>query len=373
MFRPVLRRDYSPGPQGFVGAVLGPLLAVAAITGIAALVYQDPTMMEIVLLFGINAIMVVGFQVFVGNTGLVSFGHIAFMAIGAYATAIVSMNPLDKAIVLKDLPRFLFNLHLGVIPSLVIGGAAAAIFALVTGVALMRLSGAAASIATLGLLVITTNVLSQASQFTHGPESLFGVPQDANFGWVFGALAVAVLVSGLFKWSRAGLRARANRDDVVAGESVGVASLRARLLPFALSAFLTGVAGGLYAMLLTAFSPASFAIPLVVVVLTMAIIGGVNSITGAVIGAAVVTVLNELMRRVENGVTVLGVHLNAPTGISAAVLGIALILMLRWRPEGLLSAYELQVDRPHTEAADDAAAIQPEPVSKGGSHASQRF
>ena len=126
-------------------------------------------------------------------------------------------------------------------------------FALMTGVALMRLSGAAASIATLGLLVITTNVLLQASEFTHGPQSLFGVPQDANFGWVFGTLAVAVLVSGLFKWSRAGLQARANRDDLIAGESVGIASLRARLIPFVVSAFLTGVAGGLYAMLLTAF------------------------------------------------------------------------------------------------------------------------
>lgn len=381
MFRPVLRRDSAPGPQGFVSAVVGPMLVVSLVTAIAALVYQDATMTEIVLLFGINAIMVVGFQAFVGNTGLVSFGHISFFAIGAYATAIVSMDPFDKSIVLSHLPKFLFNLHLSVIPSLLIGGCVAAVFALGTGVALMRLSGAAASIATLGLLVITTNVLSQASEFTHGPESLFGVPQDANFGWVFGTLAAAVLISGLFKWSRAGLRARANRDDVIAGESIGIASLRARLIPFTLSAFLTGVAGGLYAMLLTAFSPASFAIPLVVVVLTMAIVGGINSITGAVIGAALVTVLNELMRRVENGVTVIGVHLSAPTGISAAVLGVALILTLRWRPEGLMSAYELQFDRrpPATEepaaeqpAVEPAAAPHPDTLSKGDTHASQR-
>jgi branched-chain amino acid transport system permease protein len=286
------------------------------------------------------------------------------------------MDPFDKQIVLADLPRFLFNAHLSVIPSLLIGGCAAAVFALGTGVALMRLSGAAASIATLGLLVITTNVLSQASQFTHGPQSLFGVPQDANFGWVFGALGVAVLVSGVFKWSRAGLQARANRDDVVAGESVGIASLRARLIPFTLSAFLTGIAGGLYAMLLTAFSPASFAIPLVVVVLTMAIVGGINSITGAVIGAALVTVLNEFMRRIENGTTVLGVHLSAPTGISAAVLGVALILTLRWRPEGIMSALELEFDRPNPDSPEPVVEpgqpAETETLSKGDSHASQR-
>jgi branched-chain amino acid transport system permease protein len=122
-------------------------------------------------------------------------------------------------------------------------------------------------------------------------------------------------------------------------------------------------------MLLTAFSPASFAIPLVVVVLTMAIVGGVNSITGALAGAAVVTVLNELLRRVENGVDVVGLHLKTATGMSAAVLGIALILVLRWRPAGLLSAYELQLEGRGGRATE--AAPQPT-TARGGTHASQR-
>jgi branched-chain amino acid transport system permease protein len=373
LIRPSLRRDNPPGLAGLLGAIAGPLIATGIVTAIAALVYSNDTMTEIVLLFGINAVMVVGFQVFVGNTGLVSFGHVAFMAIGAYATAIVSMDDIDKSIVLKDLPGWLAGIHLGVAPSLFVGGAAAAVFAFVTGIALMRLNGAAASIATLGLLVITVNVLSQASEFTHGPRSIFGVPDKTNFFWVFTSLAVAVLIASVYKWSRAGLRARANRDDAVAAETLGVAPLRARLLPFVLSAFLTGVGGGLYAMLLTAFSPASFAIPLVVVVLTMAIIGGVQSITGALTGAAVVTVLNELLRRVENGVDVFGVHLNTATGMSGAVLGVALILMLRWRPAGLLSAYELQIEpRGHRPApAPTASAPTPTP-SPGGTHASQR-
>jgi branched-chain amino acid transport system permease protein len=372
MIRPALRRDNAPGLAGLAGAVAGPLLAVGIVTAIAAAVYTNRTMTEIVLLFGINAIMVIGFQVFVGNTGLVSFGHVAFMAIGAYATAIVSMDDIDKSIVLKDLPGWLASVHFGVVPSLIVGGAAAAVFALITGLALMRLSGAAASIATLGLLVITVNVLSQAHQFTHGPRSIFGIPDKTNFLWVFASLAVVVLISALFKWSRAGLRARANRDDVVAAESVGVPSLRARLLPFVLSAFITGVGGGLYAMLLTAFSPASFAIPLVVVVLTMAIIGGVNSITGALLGAAVVTVLNELLRRVENGVDFFGLHLNTPTGMSGAVLGVALIVMLRLRPAGLLSAFELQLEGRGAKPANAPAAAQSSTSSPEGTHAGQR-
>jgi branched-chain amino acid transport system permease protein len=376
LIRPSFRRDSPPGFGGLLGAIVGPLIVTGLVTLIAAVVYANDTMTEIVLLFGINAVMVVGFQVFVGNTGLVSFGHVAFMAIGAYATAIVSMDDIDKSIVLKDLPGWLADVHLGVAPSLIVGGAAAAVFALVTGVALMRLSGAAASIATLGLLVITVNVLSQASEFTHGPRSIFGVPDKTNFFWVFSSLAVAVLIASVYKWSRAGLRARANRDDVVAAETLGVAPLRARLLPFVLSAFLTGVGGGLYAMLLTAFSPASFAIPLVVVVLTMAIIGGVQSITGALTGAAVVTVLNEILRRVENGVDVFGLHLKTATGMSGAVLGVALILMLKWRPSGLLSAFEFQIEgsrqRPMPAPAQASAPTSASPPPTGGTHASQR-
>jgi branched-chain amino acid transport system permease protein len=344
VIRPALRRDHAPGPVGFLSAVAGPLVVTGLVTAVAGVVYQDQTMTEIVLLFGINAVMVVGFQVFVGNTGLVSFGHVAFMAVGAYAAGITSIPLRDKELFLPDLPGFLADMELDVVPSLLVGGGCAAVLALVTGLALMRLSGAAASIATLGLLVITVNVLSQATSITHGPRALFGVPDNTDFFWVFTCLAFAVLVSATFKWSRAGLRARANRDDAVAAEAAGVVSLRARLLPFVLSAFLTGIGGGLYAQLLTAFSPASFAIPLVVVVLTMAIIGGINSITGALTGAALVTVLNELLRRVEDGVDIVGVEIKAATGMSGAVLGIALILMLRWRPEGLLSASELQFE-----------------------------
>jgi branched-chain amino acid transport system permease protein len=113
MMRPTLKSDRVPGIWGLLDAIVSPLLIVGAVTALAALVYRDPTMKEIVLLFGINAIMVVGFQSFVGNTGLVSFGHVAFMAIGAYGAGIVSIPALDKAYLLPDLPVSWLGLSLG--------------------------------------------------------------------------------------------------------------------------------------------------------------------------------------------------------------------------------------------------------------------
>jgi branched-chain amino acid transport system permease protein len=340
-----LKRDREPGFEGLVGALVGPLIAALVVSVIAAVVFEGfPSMSVIVLLFGINAVMVVGFQLFVGGTGIVSFGHVAFMALGAYGGGIAAIPVVEKEIFLPHLPGVLAGLELTVLPATVFGGIVAAVVALVVGIPLMRLSGAAASIATLGLLVITNNVLNQSTSLTRAPQSIFGIPEATTLFWVFAILVVAVLISALFKWSPAGLRARAARDDSVAAESAGVPLLRARLWAFILSAFLTGMGGALYAQLLTAFSPASFFVPQIIVILAMAIIGGINSITGALVGAALITILNEVMRRVEGGVTV-GIHLHAPTGISGAVLGIALILMLRWRPEGLFGADELQLSR----------------------------
>jgi branched-chain amino acid transport system permease protein len=343
MIRFGFRRDAEPGRAGLAGALLGPLLVVGVVTLGAGLVYQDPTMAEIVLLFGINAIMVVGFQSFVGNTGIVSFGHIAFMAVGAYTAGILAIPVADKQVFLPELPGFLAGVELGMLSALLAGGLAAALLALVTGSALMRLSGAAASIATLGLLVIVNNVLRQATPITRGPQSLFGVPANTTFFWVFASLAAVVVLSAAFKWSRMGLRARATRDDPLAAESAGVTVLRPRIQAFVLSAFITGVGGGLQAMLLTAFSPSSFFLAQLVVVITMAILGGINSITGALTGAALVTVLNELLRRVEGGFAIGGLDVQPAHGIASAVFGVLLIVMLRWRPAGLTDAFEAQV------------------------------
>ncbi|MUN37248.1 branched-chain amino acid ABC transporter permease [Actinomadura litoris] len=356
MLRLALRTDSPPGLLGRLGATAGALLAAGVVTLLGGLLFMAPTMAEIVLLFGINAILVIGFQVFVGNTGIVSFGHVAFMAVGAYAGGIAAMPVLDKEITLPDLPGPLAGFAVGFVPALLIGGGAAALLALLTGPALMRLSGAAASIATLGLLIIVSNVLAQATPLTRGPQSLFSVPENTTFAGVYISLAAMVALSAWFKWSGAGLRARAVRDQPAAAEAAGVSVLRARLWAFVLSAFITGVAGALYAQLLTAFSPGSFYIPQLVLVVAMAIVGGIGGISGALLGTAVVTVLNELLRRVESGVSVAGVDVHAPSGISFAALGVALILMLRWRPAGLLGAAEVQFEARPPVPADDGPA-----------------
>ncbi len=360
-----LQRDRPSGRAGIVVGLAGPVLVALVLTALAALVQAvtQGNISDIVLLFGINAIMVVGFQSFVGNTGIVSFGHVAFMALGAYTAGVLAV-PLElKAAVLPDLPGFLGHLELPLFWTLVLGGTVAAASALVTGAAILRLSGAAASIATLGLLVIVNNVLNHAHAITRGPQSFYGVPQSTTFEWVFGTLVVAVALSALLKWSRTGLRARSVRDDPVAAEASGVRRLPARLGPFMFSAFLTGVGGALYAQDLTAFSPDSFFVAQITGLLVMAIIGGLGSISGVLLGATLISVLGELLRHVESGFQVGSAHVQAPIGVSQAVLGALLIVMLRWRPDGILGALELELDpRRWRRAEGPPRAAAPAPI-----------
>ena len=283
MIRPTLPTRSPPGSVGSRRRS-GPLLVAGVVIAGAALVYHDKNMTEIVLLFGINAIMVIGFQIFVGNTGLVSFGHVAFMALGAYGAAIVSIDPADKSYLLPDLPGFLEHMKLGVVPSLSSAASLPRVRA-PHGRGSMRLSGArrrsrpsgfSRSRSTSFRKQLASPWATLAVRRPRVRELRLGLRIACRSGVVERAVQVV----------RRRLRARANRDDLVAAEASGVGSLLSRLIPFVLSAFLTGVGGALYGMLITAFSPASFTIALAVVVLTMSIIGGVNSITGAIVGAA---------------------------------------------------------------------------------------
>ncbi|TWD75090.1 amino acid/amide ABC transporter membrane protein 2 (HAAT family) [Kribbella amoyensis] len=351
-----LRTNHPAGRSGLARALGGAVLASLIVLVISAAVSGLPGMAQVVLVFGINAVLVVGYQTFAGNTGIVSFGHVGFMGLGAYAGGIAAVPVADKELYFPDMPAFLASWDAGGVLPLLIGGLVAAVAALVTGPALMRLSGAAASIATLGLLVVINNVLSQATPITRGPQSFFGVPENTTFAMVFLSLCATVLLSAAYKWSREGRNARAVRDQPAAAAAAGVSIVRSRTVAFVISAFVTGIAGALYAQLLTAFSPGSFYLGQMVLIVAMAIVGGVNSVTGALVGAAVITVLNEVMRRLEGGVSVAGLTIDLPAGVAAAVLGAALIVTLKWRPEGFLGHRELILAGPVGRGPDIAAA-----------------
>ena len=175
-------RDRGLERGGTVGAVAGVSLLTAAAAAIVALylIIESGANYDLLIVFGVNAVLVVGLQVLVGNTGIMSFGQMAFVALGAYTAGILATPVAIKQEVLRDLPSLLRDHTLPVVPTLILAGVVAAVAALIIGPALMRLTGIAAGITTFGFLVITNDVIRNAKSYTRGNDTFFGVPQSAD-------------------------------------------------------------------------------------------------------------------------------------------------------------------------------------------------
>jgi branched-chain amino acid transport system permease protein len=313
------------------------LAAVAAISEIEGLDNLQVPLIEML----IRVLVVVGLYVFIGNSGVISFGQIGFMCIGAYAAGWATAEPGFKQVMLQGLPDFLAQ-NQWPFPVAMVGAIVLpAIVALLFGLAILRLNGIAASIATFAFLIIVNSVYSNWDSVTAGVSSLVGIPTAVG-PWVAFAFASAGIVSAyLFQISRYGLMLRATREDTVAAKACGVHSVRMRLIAFVLSAALVGAGGGLYAQFLGILTVDTFYLSLSFITIAMLVVGGMSSLTGAVSGVITVTVIVQLLRFGEQGVTLGSTQLKLPESSSELGLGLLLALILIFRPNGLSGGKEL--------------------------------
>ena len=288
----------------------------------------------------IRLVVVVGLYIFIGNSGLMSFGHIAFMMIGAYATAWQTIPLMTKDIFIPGLPQYLLEHNHHWIAAVVSGGLLASLVAFVSGVALMRLSGIAASIGTFALFMSLYSFYLQWSTWTAGQSSLVGLPMIMT-PWIGLAFAVVTIV-GAFVYSRSrfGLALRASRDDAVAARAAGVNVNFQRLVAFCISAFFVGMAGGLYGLFLGLLTVDTFYLPLTFITLSMLVVGGMQSLSGAVVGTIAVSFVIEFLKILEKGVDV-GVAVSLPANSAEVGLGIVLLLILIFRRTGLTGNAEI--------------------------------
>ena len=296
---------------------------------------------RVLLVMGIEIIMVVSMALSNGFTGVFSLSHVGFIGLGAYASAILTLPVTAKHAYLRDLPGFLGHVSLGFLPATLIAGALCVVVAFLVGLPLMRLSGHYVTVATLGLLVIVNVVLVNADTFTRGSRTFTGVLPYTDIWWVLGWLAVTWLVCSRVAYSPFGRAMRVSREDLVTAEAVGIDVLPTRMTAFVISAFFCGVAGALYAHYLTSFSPHAFYFPLMIQLLVMLVIGGMASLTGASVGVVVVTILSEVLRNLERGFQLGALHVPPLYGASQVTLGVIFILIMVFRPQGLLGDREL--------------------------------
>lgn len=296
---------------------------------------------RIAVLMCVNVAAVVSLMVFCGNTGIVSFGHGAFMTVGAYFSGILTIPAGLQRTALPDLPVWLAGHELSVLTAMPVVALAGLAVALVTGGAIARLVGASATIATLGLLIIVHSVAVSAREITRGSQTFYGVPRITDLFFVLAVAIVFIVIARAYRESRWGLFARAARDDEDAATVLGISPRRTRLVAWGLSGAMATVAGALYGHILGAFSPASFYLSLVFAHVVMMIVGGMASVGGAVIGVVAVTLLQNTVRNLEGGATILGVTLPEIFGLTTVALGLAILLVIWLRPQGIVGSFEL--------------------------------
>jgi branched-chain amino acid transport system permease protein len=294
-------------------------------------------------------LLALGLNIVVGFAGLLDLGYIAFYAVGAYVYALLAS------------PHF--NIHLPFWVILPVGAAIAALFGVALGAPTLKLRGDYLAIVTLGfgeIIRIFLNNLSRPVNLTNGPQGIAGIDPfsigSINFStsenllgvdvsgpikyyYLLLAVTVAVIVVNVrLQNSRIGRAWEAIREDEVAARAMGINTRNLKLLAFAMGASFGGLAGGMFSALQGFISPESFVLVESIMVVSMVVLGGMGNIWGVILGALLLSFVPEILRwTVEPLQTALfGRQLVAPEVIRMLIFGLALVLVMLFRPAGLM-------------------------------------
>jgi branched-chain amino acid transport system permease protein len=321
--------------------LLGPVLLVVLVAVVGSLTSASRQLeFENAL---VKTAIVVALYVFIGNSGVISFGHISFVSVGAFLSGILTLEAEQKGFVLPALYPWLRHTSMGVYPSLALAAVAGAVYAFVVGLPLMRLSGLPAGIATFAVLGITYNVLRYWEKIGPAAQALALVPEKGMWPLAVGTV-IAIVVAFAYQRSRSGRMLRATREDPAAAQAAGVSLYRQRLLAFTVSGGLAGFAGGLLVHQLGSITTDQVYLELTFITLAMLVVGGVTSLWGAVVGALVISGLDSFLGDAENTVHV-GFRLHLPNGTRLITIGAIMALVLILRPSGLTGGREMRLPR----------------------------
>ena len=295
--------------------------------------------------------IVVALYVFIGNSGVLSFGTISFVALGAWTAGVLTVPSQQKRFTMPGLAHFLATTTVGNYVSLLLAAAVGGAFALAVGLPLMRLSGLAAGIATFAVLGITYNVLTYEQKIGPGQNAFSGVPQTTGIWQAAIAGLICATAAYVYQRTRFGRMLRATREDPAAATAAGISIYRQRLLAFTLSGALAGFAGGIYVHL-QPLQVNGLYLDLTFITLAMLVVGGAGSLLGAVVGALALNGIFSFFSAATNTVDVFGWHLKVPAGTADIVLGVLMAVVLILRPNGITGGREFSLPRRRRPVAD---------------------
>lgn len=287
------------------------LILVLVLTGVLNLFY-----IQILEQIGINIILAVGLNLIVGFSGQFSLGHAGFMAIGAYAAAIIgSKSPTYGA--------FFGAMLLGAL----ISGAVA----LIVGIPTLRLKGDYLAVATLGVAEIIRIFIINGGSLTNGAAGILGIPNFTSWPMVYIFAILTTIATLNFLRSPIGRTTLSVREDEIAAESVGVNTTKIKIIAFVFGAITASIAGSLQAGFIGSVVPKDYTFINSINILIIVVFGGLGSITGSIVAAIVLGILNMLLQDVAS--------------VRMIIYALALVLVMIFRPGGLLGTWELSLSR----------------------------
>lgn len=322
----------------------------------------------------VNLIIVVALWVFVGNSGVLSFGHVAFVAIGSWTMSLLTIDPIMKGNLLPTLFPSVQDASASPVVALVLGAVMGGIVAFFSALVLMKLHGLEAGIATFALLQVVVQVLTYWDKV--GPksgQSMVGVPASFDLPVVMGIAMVVIVVAWLYKQSTSARLLRASRDDISAAPASGINVFKHRVIAFTVSGALAGIGGALWAQTNRVVQASQFNLDFTFLTIAMLVIGGMLSLWGAVVGTIVISTLNHFLGILEGGLDLGEVTVSIPSGSRLIVLGLSLVLILILRPGGITNGreavwpFERKLD--FLTQAHTRSSILPTAASKGASKA----
>ena len=287
------------------------LILVLVLTGVLNLFY-----IQILEQIGINIILAVGLNLIVGFSGQFSLGHAGFMAIGAYAAAIIgSKSPTYGA--------FFGAMLLGAL----ISGAVA----LIVGIPTLRLKGDYLAVATLGVAEIIRIFIINGGSLTNGAAGILGIPNFTSWPMVYIFAVLTTIATLNFLRSPIGRTTLSVREDEIAAESVGVNTTKIKIIAFVFGAITASIAGSIQAGFIGSVVPKDYTFISSINILIIVVFGGLGSITGSIVAAIVLGILNMLLQDVAS--------------VRMIIYALALVLVMIFRPGGLLGTWELSLSR----------------------------
>ena len=239
----------------------------------------------------VNVVLAVSLNLVIGFLGELSLGHAAFMSVGAYTGGLLSIFIKNTFPNIPEAVRFPV--------SILAGGILAAIFGAIVCVVVLRLKGDYLAIVTLAFGEILRNIIINF-EFTGGPSGLKGVPQSATFTYGFILVMITLFVINNLAKSKHGRAIQALRDNTIAATSVGINATKYKLMVFALAAFFAGMAGVLYSHNYSIINAGTFDYNKSIEILVMVVLGGIGSVRGSVIAGALIAVIPEMLRSLQD-------------------------------------------------------------------------